>query len=210
MFEKCSGERAILPGNGRIARSPGELFLTFCTLFVMGSSFGWLLELGYRSASAGHIVLPGFLNGPCLPIYGFGLSFLYLFNCIDYSFLPAGKLRLVLPIVMQTLLVTVFEYFTGLIFLKIFHVRLWDYTGYFGNIQGLICPSFLLAWGVLCAVYSLLLHRYIKIAIHWLRTKPFFLFLLGVYAGWLSVDVYISFRAVGAELLKLQTVLLWR
>ena len=45
-----------------------RLFLLF-SVFAIGASFGWVLEVCYRSLVAGHFVNPGFLHGPYLPIY---------------------------------------------------------------------------------------------------------------------------------------------
>ena len=53
------------------------LILTF--LFAVGSVTGWCIELIYRRfVSQKHWVNPGFLAGPCLPLYGFSLCILYL------------------------------------------------------------------------------------------------------------------------------------
>ena len=48
------------------------------TLFVIGSLFGWVLELFFRRfVSQKKWVNPGFLTGPYLPIYGCGVVVLY-------------------------------------------------------------------------------------------------------------------------------------
>ena len=48
------------------------------TLFVVGSLIGWVIELFFRRfVSQKKWMNPGFLTGPYLPIYGFGVLVLY-------------------------------------------------------------------------------------------------------------------------------------
>ena len=58
-------------------------FLTFIFIFFIGSTAGWVLELFYRRIDHGKWVNPGFLVGPYLPIYGFGLCILLLLAIIS-------------------------------------------------------------------------------------------------------------------------------
>ena len=51
-----------------------NLFLQF--IFFVGCTLGWILELFFRRIVHGKWVNPGFLVGPYLPIYGFGLVIL--------------------------------------------------------------------------------------------------------------------------------------
>ena len=55
-----------------------QLFLYFVFIFFIGSTLGYVLELFYRRIAGGKWVNPGFLIGPYLPIYGFGLCILTL------------------------------------------------------------------------------------------------------------------------------------
>ena len=43
-------------------------------IFYIGCTCGWIMELFFRRAVSGKWVNPGFLVGPYLPIYGFGLA----------------------------------------------------------------------------------------------------------------------------------------
>ena len=58
-----------------------QIFLQFTFLFFLGAIAGWVLELFFRRFKKENIdrkwVNPGFLNGPYLPIYGFGVCTLY-------------------------------------------------------------------------------------------------------------------------------------
>ena len=49
------------------------MFFILAFLFMFGSVAGWVLELFFRRIfSMKKWINPGFLNGPYLPMYGFG------------------------------------------------------------------------------------------------------------------------------------------
>lgn len=135
-----------------------KILTTLSALFIIGGSTGWLIELVFRRIAHGKWINPGFLSGPCLPLYGSGVLVLYAFCSFDLSFIHAVWLRYVVLIVGLTVVLTAIEYVTGIIFVNVFHVKLWDYSSCRGNIQGVICPLFSLAWGAIGAGYALLLH----------------------------------------------------
>ena len=49
-------------------------------------------------------------------------------------------------------LVTALEFFSGLLLNRVLKLGVWDYTGYFGNLLGQICPRYCLLWAPLCAL----------------------------------------------------------
>lgn len=56
-----------------------QIFLLLALLFMSGSFIGYVIEVFFRRfVSAKRWINPGFLNGPCLPLYGFSLLFLYI------------------------------------------------------------------------------------------------------------------------------------
>lgn len=177
-----------------------SIFLTLAYLFFVGSIFGWLLELLYRNLTRREekIVNPGFCTGPYLPIYGFGLCALYLlasleqYNLIASSFWNRALLFLAMAVGM-----TLIEYIAGILCLKYWKVRLWDYSGLWGNIQGIICPIFSLAWAVLGAMYYFLIHPHILDALHWLSQNLAFSFFIGMFFGVFIIDVAHSAQLVG-------------
>ena len=80
--------------------------------------------------------------------------------------------------------------------LKGFHVRLWDYSKQWGNIQGLICPKFSLAWALLGAAYYFLIHPRILHAIDWLSRNLAFSFVIGLFYGVFLIDVVYSTKLI--------------
>ena len=63
-----------------------SFILLLAFLFFMGSLTGWGIELLYRRfVSQKKWVNPGFLSGPYLPIYGFGLVGSQVFSAKGYG-----------------------------------------------------------------------------------------------------------------------------
>lgn len=59
-----------------------EFFLTLTFLFAVGALCGWVIELFFRRLNSKKWINPGFLHGPYLPLYGFGLVFCF---CCPYT-----------------------------------------------------------------------------------------------------------------------------
>ena len=116
-----------------------ELFL----LYIAYSTLGWCGEMLYCSIPKGHICEKrGFLNGFLCPIYGHGaLLVLYL--------LHGGFQNPVLTFIFGAIVTSILEYFTSWIMEKLFHMRWWDYSQKRFNINGRVCASNLLAFGVM-------------------------------------------------------------
>ncbi len=179
-----------------------NIFLSLAFLFCVGSFFGWVLELFFRRfiSSANperKWINPGFCTGPYLPLYGNGLCILYLVADLEehlgFSNPVLGKITV---FIIMTLLMTLIEYIAGILSLKMYHIRLWDYSDEWGNIQGIICPKFSLAWGALGAVYYFLVHPHVKDAVRWLGNNLAFSFFIGVFFGVFAVDVVHSLQLV--------------
>ena len=119
------------------------IFFIYCFL-------GWIWECCYVSIRQRHWVNRGYLNGPFLPIYGFG-AIIILFLTLPFS----GNLAAVffLGMVGATLL----EFVTGFVMEQIFKVKYWDYSNMPLNIKGYVCLPATLCWGI----FSVLLVRYI-------------------------------------------------
>ena len=113
------------------------LFLTLAYLFFIGSVLGWVLELLYRNLSHPHEkwINPGFCTGPYVPLYGFGLCTLFLLATLGSRHpLPNPFWNHVMIVVLMTIAMTAIEYVAGILCLKVFKVRLWDYSNLWGNV----------------------------------------------------------------------------
>ena len=93
-------------------------FVGISLVFIVGCSLGWLLELFFRRIVHKKWINPGFLVGPCLPLYGTGLTFLYLVSSINLSFISSEIVRAIVVILLLGILMTLVEYITGLVFIK--------------------------------------------------------------------------------------------
>ena len=67
-----------------------QVFLIVLYLFFFGGVGGWVLELLFRRFFSGanperKWLNPGFLFGPCLPLYGFGTVLLFILSELDHT-----------------------------------------------------------------------------------------------------------------------------
>ncbi|MEG1222432.1 MAG: putative ABC transporter permease [Bacilli bacterium] len=137
-----------------------KLFITFLFLFLLGSMIGYVIELFFRRfVSMKRWINPGLLHGPWLPIYGFGLCLLFFFsNMFTYCDISLNfHLEAFLCILLFGVAATLLEYVGGMIFCKLMHIKLWDYSNMKGNIKGVICPQFTALWIIAAIMYYFLL-----------------------------------------------------
>lgn len=114
-------------------------------LFFIYSFAGWCIEVCYAAVHRRQFVNRGFVSSPLCPIYGFGavLFTLFLPELVSSPFfLFLGGM----------LLASVLEYSTGMLMEKIFHKKLWDYSGIRYNIGGYVCLRYALLWGLLAVL----------------------------------------------------------
>lgn len=117
-------------------------------LFFFYSFCGWIWECCYVSATQRRWVNRGFLEGPVLPIYGFGAIMILL------ATIPVAE-SMWLIYICGTAAATLLEYVTGAAMERLFKVRYWDYSNQKFQINGYICLSSSIAWGF----FSILLVR---------------------------------------------------
>lgn len=175
-----------------------NILLVLAFLFSTGSMLGWVLEVFFRRFVSDanrerKWINPGLLVGPCLPLYGLGLSVLYLLASLErYDMIVDSVWNKVLLFFAMMVCMTAMEYITGLICLKWGNIRLWDYRDRWGNINGIICPAFTLAWGCLGAFYYFLIHPHILDALSWLSQNLVFSFFIGMFFGVFLIDLVYS------------------
>ena len=166
------------------------------TLFVLGSLAGYVLEVFYRRFfSAKKWINPGFLVGPYIPLYGFGVMLLYgLSNIGPFSLGTSGVAEHILRVVLIGVSLTLIEFVTGIIFIRGLHIKLWDYSDRFGNVMGVICPLFSVIWFVLGSGYYFFLNAPLVGVIEWLGENPIYSYSVGLVIGMILVDTFYSIR----------------
>ncbi|MGN1411308.1 MAG: putative ABC transporter permease [Oscillospiraceae bacterium] len=174
-------------------------FLIITFIFFIGSLVGWIIELFYRKFISKanperKWINPGFLVGPYLPLYGFGLVAMYLLAQINVSFIENDALQKTLLFILMSMVMTIIEYIAGIIFIKGMKVKLWDYTNEWGNVQGIICPKFSFYWAILSAIYYFLIHPHILNSLYWLAEHLAFSFFIGFFYGIFIIDVVYSMQ----------------
>lgn len=167
-----------------------EYFLIIAFLFIVGSTIGWVIELFFRRIfTAKRWINPGFLVGPYLPLYGFGLCGLFGLANINLSFVTNVKwLQIIIMVAVMTLAMTSIEYIAGLIFIKGLNIKLWDYTNRKGNIQGIVCPMFTFFWAIIAAIYIIFVHEIVMSWVSWFTNNIAFSFVVGIIIGAMVVD----------------------
>ena len=175
-----------------------SFLLSLAYLFFIGSVLGWVLELFFRRFISAENperkwINPGFCVGPYVPLYGSGLCILYLLASLGdaYAFGSTVEGRAVLFLCMAVSM-TAIEYLAGILLLKDFKLRLWDYSMMWGSIQGLICPAFSLIWAAMGALYYFLVHPRVLSALVWLSNNLAFSFVIGYFFGVFTLDVVYS------------------
>ena len=163
-----------------------SIIIGYLILFAIGGMCGWILELFFRRIVHKKWINPGFLNGPFIPLYGFGVVILYFISDLSIAWYYKAFLFLVL--------LTLIEYIAGIIFIKGMHIKLWDYSSRWGNIQGIICPLFSIIWAVIGVAFLFTLYQPFKNIFIWTKNNLSFSFFLGIIYGILFIDFCISMK----------------
>ena len=165
-----------------------KYLVIIATLFVIGSTFGWVLELFFRRfVSQKKWMNPGFLTGPYLPIYGFGVIALYAVSNINFG-ITIQWVDIVVKILLIGVGMTLIEFIAGLIFIKGMGIKLWDYSDRKGNIMGIICPTFSLAWLIVGSLYYFFINPFLVSAINWISENLIYTYFVGMVVGMIIVD----------------------
>lgn len=186
-------------------------FLVFAFLYFIGSCIGWGIEVLYRKFFSRNNpehkwINPGFLTGPYLPLYGFGLWGMFVVSYMSELALTGNEIiDTVIILVIMAIVMTIIEYIAGLIFVKGMKVKLWDYSQNKGNIQGIICPLFTMFWGILGCIYYFFVNPYVVDWVMWLSQHLAFSFFIGMFFGvfiidfWYSMQMSAKIRAFAVE-----------
>ena len=126
-------------------------FNSWLVYFYFYCIFGWVFESTYVSLRTHKLTNRGFMKGPWLPLYGSG-AILVLLVTLPYADHPVGVYFA------GMIAATILEYVTGVVMVKLFKVRYWDYSYKKIQFQGHICLSSSIAWGGLSLLMVYVIH----------------------------------------------------
>ena len=171
-------------------------FSTWLFFFYFYCFLGWIWETCYVSVLKAKWVNRGFMRGPFLPIYGSGAIVVLIFT-LPFRTNPG------LVFVVGMASATILEYFTGAAMEQMFHVRYWDYSNQRLNLNGHICVTSSLAWGMFSVILTLYGHTPVERLVSCMNINVLeaIVFVLTVY---ISIDMAESVR----EAINLKEVLL--
>lgn len=127
-------------------------FNSWLVYFYFYCIFGWLFESTYVSIRTHKLTNRGFMKGPWLPLYGSG-AIIVLVATLPFQQYPVAVYFA------GAIAATILEYCTGVVMVKLFKVRYWDYSNQKIQFQGHICLSSSIAWGFLSLLMVYVVHR---------------------------------------------------
>ena len=123
-------------------------------LFLIYSFIGWIVEVSAFLIQDHKFVNRGFLIGPVVPIYGTG-GILITILLTKYQSDP------IVLFCMAVIVCSILEYLTSYVMEKIFKTRWWDYSNKKFNINGRICLSNLIVFGIMGLVMVYLINQFL-------------------------------------------------
>ncbi len=117
-------------------------FLYYFLFFVIYCFLGWLMESIFCACIEKKWANRGFLIGPWCPIYGFGVL-------IGTFYITQYRDNAVTVFLLAAIICSILEYVTSYIMEKIFKTRWWDYSNHKFNLNGRICLSNSIGFGLL-------------------------------------------------------------
>ena len=123
---------------------------TYILFFFTFSIIGWVWEVILTLVQTGSYANRGTLYGPWLPIYGYGgVAILVL--------LKKWRKEPMKLFLLSVILCGIIEYGTSVYLELVNHLRYWDYSGYFLNINGRVCLEGLIVFGLAGSTVTYLL-----------------------------------------------------
>jgi uncharacterized membrane protein len=157
-------------------------------IFIIYSFFGWLIEMFFVYLNDKKFVNRGFLLGPYCPIYGFG-AFILIYVMTHYEKSPLDLFMT------YAIYASLLEYITSFLMEKLFNARWWDYSHMKFNVNGRICLSNAILFGLLGMIMGYFVNPLI---LHLLNIIPYHLFITVsmTIAIIFMIDLFISFNIV--------------
>ena len=157
-------------------------------LFIIYSFLGWCMETALVSYLSKKFVNRGFLIGPVCPIYGFGAIAIDL---ILGRFIIDPAILFITTVFMCGTL----EYITSWLMEVIFKARWWDYSDKKINLNGRICLSNLIAFGVLGLLVVYILNPFLLEGLNNFSVKSINILAIILFSIFL-IDAIISFVVI--------------
>lgn len=129
--------------------------IKLAVLFYMCSIIGYIYEMILCLIYNGKFLSHGILYGPWLPIYGTGSL---LISCLS----KYRKHPFVI-FILSFFITGILEYICGFLLLKYLDMRLWDYRGWFLNINGFVCFLSAFCFGIGGLLITYVLSPFIKV-----------------------------------------------
>ena len=157
-------------------------------IFCFYSVVGFIWETVFCSLKEGKLLNRGFMKGPFLPIYGFGVCIMMI------AAGPFNGKNVLFECLSGMICATVLEYVTGELMQHLFKVRYWDYSKEKFNLNGHICLGASLGWFVATFIVNEIFRGPVDTLVH--SISAFHMFLIdNIVMGLAIVDFAISFKA---------------
>lgn len=140
-----------------------NLIINYILIFFVCALIGWLWEVGFFLVNTGEFVNRGVLHGPWLPIYGFGGLGISIF-------LQNFKKHPLVVFLAALIGCGLMEYLTAWYLETFKHLKWWDYTGQFLNLDGRICFTSVFSFGICGLIITYFLYPFL---IHIFNRIPF-------------------------------------
>ena len=160
-------------------------------MFLLYSFIGWAGESISKTVSRGHLVNSGFLRGPLCPIYGFGGIIVMLLSALFRSLFPgisdsANISSFIALFFIFFVVLSVWEFFVGVLLEKTFHIKYWDYSHLPFNFKGRVCLKNSIYWGLsglaFVKVFEPWQERVLLPAVSSIPYKVLLIFVIAAYA----------------------------
>lgn len=129
--------------------------LFYFLLFLIYSFLGWIIEVISVGMKEKKFINRGFLMGPYCPIYGFS-AVIMIFYLNHY------KDNILTVFLLAVIVCSIIEYFVSYIMEKLFSARWWDYSNRKFNLNGRVCLSNAIAFGVLGVILVYYLNPFLN------------------------------------------------
>lgn len=162
-----------------------DIITEYFIYFIIYAFIGWLIEVVGKIIELKKFVNRGFLIGPLLPIYGWGVLAIIL--------LIGNSKGDILSVFLKSIFIcSILEYMTSLVMEKLFKARWWDYSRRRFNINGRICLETMIPFGLLGTFVVCILQPLVTKFVHLFNKKILLVIAIIIFVLFI-IDNIISF-----------------